>query len=53
MKIWSLRFSVAKGNHWQYERDCTEANCQDWLKVFRDDEPNVIFLASIRKPPIK
>lgn len=50
MKIWSIRTSVAQGNHWQYERDCTEENCQEWLKVFRDDEPNVLFLASKRKP---
>lgn len=50
LKIWSKRWSVARGNHWQYERDTSEENCQAWLKVFRDDEPNVIFIASKRKP---
>lgn len=50
MKIWSKRFTVAKGNHWVAERDCTEETAQAWLKIFRDDEPNVLFLASNRKP---
>lgn len=50
MKIWSRRFTIALGNHWKYERDCNEMNVQEWLKVFRDDEPNVIFIASKRKP---
>lgn len=50
MKIWSRRTSIAQGNHWRYERDCTDDNCQAWLKIFRDDEPNVLFLATKRKP---
>lgn len=53
MTLWSLRYDVARGSHWVDERKVTEATCQDWLKIFRDDEPNVIFVASSRKPPIK
>jgi hypothetical protein len=49
-KIWSRRYNPAKGNHWQLERDSTEENAQAWLKIFRDDEPGVLFLASVRKP---
>lgn len=50
MKIYSLRFTPARGNHWSYERDCTEENCQEWLKVFRADAPGVTFIATKRKP---
>lgn len=50
MKIWSKRFSVAKGNHWVAERDCREEDAQAWLKIFREDEPKVLFIASKRKP---
>ena len=53
LKIYSIRFSVAQGNHWQYERDCTEENCQEWLAIFRADEPGVTFIANNRKPSIK
>lgn len=50
MKIWSKRFSVARGNHWKMERDCDLSNFQAWLKIFREDEPKVLFIASSRKP---
>lgn len=50
LKIWSKRWSVARGNYWQYERDSLPENVQAWLKIFRDDEPNVCFIASARKP---
>lgn len=50
MKIYSKRFSPARGNHWVVERDCTEETAQEWLKIFRDDEPAVLFLASNRMP---
>lgn len=53
-KLWSLRNTIARGNHWVLERECTEENVQEWLKVFRDDEPNVIFVAvkGNRKPKL-
>lgn len=50
MKIWSRRYTVAQGNHWKLERECNEADVQAWLKIFRDDEPNVCFIAYKRKP---
>jgi len=53
VKIWSKRFSVAKGNHWVAERDCTESNAKEWLAIFQADEPNVLFLASNRKPSLR
>lgn len=53
LKIWSLRNSGARGNHWKYERDSTEENIQEWLKIFRNDEPGVIFVGSKCKPPIR
>lgn len=49
-KIWSRRFTPARGNHWQEERSCNEADVQAWLAIFRGDEPGVIFVAQVRKP---
>ena len=51
--LWSLRWSVAKGNHWNLEREVTDETCQEWLKVFRNDEPKILFLVSSRKPSTK
>lgn len=51
MKIWSFRYSVAHGYNWVIERECQESGALQWLEIFRKDEPNVLFLASIRKPP--
>jgi len=50
IKIWSRRNSPARGAFWQLERDCIEATIQGWIKIYRDDEPEVIFLGSARKP---
>jgi hypothetical protein len=50
LTLWSKRFTPAQGNHWKAEREVTEENCQAWLKIFRDDEPKVLFLVSDRKP---
>ncbi len=49
-KIYSLRFSIAQGNHWKYERDCKESDIHSWLAIFEKDEPDVLFLAAKRKP---
>lgn len=51
LTIWSSRTSAAHGNFQQAERKCDEAEAQAWLKIFREDEPNVCFVASKRKPP--
>lgn len=41
--LYSKRWSVAKGWHWKYERDCSEENIYEWLRVFQMDEPGVTF----------
>lgn len=53
MTIWSLRTSIGRGNHFVAERKCDEATVQQWLAIFRADEPNVCFIGSKRKPPLK
>ncbi len=50
LKLYSLRHSVALGNHWRHERDVTDASAQEWLSVFRKDEPKVTFIVNNRKP---
>lgn len=50
LKIWSRRTSMARGLHWKFERDCTEETREQWLEVFRKDEPGVLFVALDRKP---
>lgn len=53
LTLWSLRTSVAKGNHFVSERKVTEETAQQWLEIFRKDEPNVLFLVSDTKPKQK
>lgn len=50
IKIWSKRWNPARGNYWQLERESKDCDVQEWLKVFRGDEPMVCFLASKRRP---
>lgn len=50
LTLWSARFSVAYGNHFVAERKVTEETAQEWLKIFREDEPNVLFLVCKNKP---
>jgi len=50
LTLWSKRSSIAWGNHWVNERQVTEETCQDWLKIYREDEPKVLFLVSDKKP---
>lgn len=47
MKIW--RWNEVTG-YWKYERDCYRENTENWLKIFSDDEPGVVFRASNRRP---
>ena len=57
LKLWSKRFSVAKGLYWQYERDVDQSNQKDWIRVYSEDEPNIYFLVSSsnmrKKTPLK
>lgn len=50
LTLWSKRHSHARGNFWQAEREVTEESAQQWLAVFRSDEPGVLFLVNNRKP---
>lgn len=50
LTLWSERTSVAYGNHFVAERKVTEETAQEWLKIFREDEPNVLFLVCKNKP---
>jgi hypothetical protein len=50
MKLFSLRFTPAKGWHWQHERDCAVHEAQAWLEVYRKDEPPTTFVVRARKP---
>lgn len=52
-KIWSTRWTAAQGNHFVMERECDESEAQAWIKIFSDDEPNVCFFPSKRKPSNK
>jgi hypothetical protein len=48
--LFSLRYSVARGWHYKHERNAEDAEVQDWLKVFREDEPEVRFFVANRMP---
>lgn len=51
MQIWSKRYSHAKGNYWKAERYVSnEVDIPAWLEVFRNDEPDIIFIASSTRP---
>lgn len=48
--IWSKRFNGARGWHWRKERGCGLETASAWLRVFRDDEPEVSFVVSRTAP---
>lgn len=48
--LWSKRWSVAKGWHWQVDRYCFKSEAQGWLEVFKKDEPEIEFVISNRTP---
>lgn len=50
MNIWSKRHSPAKGWHYVKERACTHQELHEWLRVFREDEPDVEFVGSVKAP---
>jgi len=52
LTLWSLRTNAARGNHFVAERQVTEETAQEWLSVFRKDEPSVSFVATARKPKL-
>jgi hypothetical protein len=53
MTLWAGRTTVTRGYEFVAERKVTEETAQEWLKVFRADEPSVIFIVSTTKPKTK
>ncbi|MCK9530444.1 MAG: hypothetical protein M0R77_07775 [Gammaproteobacteria bacterium] len=52
INLYSKRWSVARGLHWQLERECSKENAQAWLAVFQKDEPEIEFKLSKKKPKL-
>lgn len=50
MNIWSIRFSPSRGVYVVEERSCAAADADAWLRIFRQDEPGVRFVAARTKP---
>ena len=36
--------------YWDYCRDCEKSTAQEWLKVWQEDEPEVIFKIAKNRP---
>lgn len=53
LTLWAGRTTVGYGYNFVAEREVTEANAQDWLKVYREDEPGVTFIVCKNKPKTK
>lgn len=50
LSLWSLRHSVAYGEHFKRERFCSIETAQEWLDIYKNDEPDVLFVVSAQKP---
>lgn len=46
LSLWALRYSAAKGRHWERVRSVTAETSQEWLRIFSSDEPGVQFCVS-------
>ena len=51
-KLWSYRWSFARGWQWQLERECYIETSLEWLDVFKKDEPDIVFKLSKKKPKV-
>lgn len=47
IRLW--RYNQITG-YWRIERTCSRRTADDWLTIFRRDEPNAIFTLSENKP---
>lgn len=36
--------------YWEFQRKVIETEAQAWLRIFREDEPDTLFVATARKP---
>ena len=52
ISLWSYRWSFSHGWHWKYERTCHIDTSNQWLEVFKKDEPTIQFKLSKKKPRI-
>lgn len=50
MKLYSYRWTTAKGWQWKLERDCDKDTADQWLEYFIKSEPEVEFRLSETKP---
>lgn len=48
LTIWSLRFT--NSNNWVAEHKCKESEALKWIDIFKKDNPEAMFNASVRKP---
>lgn len=48
--LWARRFDSAYGWRWHAQRQVTAQTAEDWLAVFRKDEPEITFIVAARKP---
>lgn len=53
LTLWAGRNNGARGYEFVAERQVQENEAQQWLSIFRSDEPNVIFIVSKNKPKTK
>lgn len=47
IKLW--KFNAITG-YWDYQRTCNEDTAEEWLRLFRRDEPNESFKLTNRRP---
>ena len=54
MKLWSARYSNARGEEWMLERkfSCID-DAKRWKEIDEKDNPGILFHLSLRKPRIR
>lgn len=50
LSLYSWRWTVGQGAHWRFERDVSAETRNEWLAVFRKDEPSISFIVSDKRP---
>lgn len=48
--LWSKRWTVARGWVWKQERVCEIESALQWHEIYCQDEPDVTFKLSEKKP---
>lgn len=51
--IFRLTWSHAVGVYWAQMRSTHPDDAEAWLRVFRQDEPNAVFIAASKPPKIQ